>query len=176
MKIKSFVHVVIALLITSASLPAMAAAGTAPAFPYGHPGEAKDVTRVITIKAGDMFFDPKAITVHVGDIVKFVVINEGKVAHEFSLGDEAEQTEHEKTMQAMQHMSMPGMTTKDRSGMQGMSMMGGDPNSITLAVGQTRSLIWTITQAGTVEYGCHEPGHFAAGMVGTIAIEPTSNL
>lgn len=171
MKIKSVIYVVTTVLITSASLPAMAAGG--PAFPYGHPGEAKDVTRVITIKAGDMFFDPKAITVHVGDTVKFVVINEGKVAHEFSLGDKAEQTEHEKAMQAMQHMSMPGMTMKDRSGMQGMSMMGGDPNSITLAVGQTRSLIWTFTQAGTVEYGCHEPGHFAAGMVGTITIETT---
>lgn len=175
MKIKSFVHVVAALLIASASLPAMATGRTAPAFPYGHPGVAKDVTRVITIKAGDMFFDPKTIAVQVGETVKFVVTNEGKVTHEFSLGDKAEQAEHEKTMQAMQHMSMPGMTIQDMGGMQGMSMMGSDPNSITLAVGQTGSLIWTFTHAGTVEYGCHEPGHFVAGMVGTLTIEPASN-
>lgn len=145
MKIKSFIPVLITLLITSASLPAMAAGRIAPAFAYGHPGVAKNVTRVIAIKAGDMFFDPRAITVHVGNTVKFIVTNEGKVAHEFSLGDKAEQAGHEKTMQAMQHMSTPGMTMKDMSSMQGMTMTDNDPNSITLAVGKTPSLIWTFT-------------------------------
>ncbi|MGH8282154.1 MAG: plastocyanin/azurin family copper-binding protein [Gammaproteobacteria bacterium] len=30
--------------------------------------------------------------------------------------------------------------------------------------------MWTFTRDGTVEYACHDPGHFAAGMVGKIVI------
>lgn len=185
MKLKSFINSAVAMLITTATMPAMAAGGPVPSFPYGHPGEAKNVTRIVAVKAGEMFFDPKAITVRVGDTVKFVVTNVGKAAHEFVLGDQAEQEEHEKEMQAMQSMSMKnmkmndmqGMEMKDMSGMstKGMHMMDNNPNGMSLEPGQTRSLIWTFTKEGSVDYGCHVPGHFAAGMVGTITIKPAPN-
>lgn len=177
MKLKSFTKPAIAMLIATATLPAMAAERSASSFPFGHSSETQNVTRVIAIKAGDMFFDPKAITVRVGDTVKFVVTNVGKVRHEFVLGDRAEQEEHEKEIQAMQNMSMQGMEMKDMGGMsiKGMHMMDNDPNGISLAPGQSRSLIWTFTKAGSLEYGCHESGHFAAGMVGTITVEPASH-
>ena len=177
MKLKSFTRLAIAMLIATATLPAMAAERSASSFPFGHPGEAQNVTRVIAIKAGDMFFDPKVITVRVGDTVKFVVTNVGKVRHELALGDQAEQEKQEREMQAMQNMSMQGTEMKDMGGvsMKGMHMMDNDPNSLSLAPGQSRSLIWVFTKAGSVEYGCHEPGHFAAGMVGTITIEQASN-
>jgi uncharacterized cupredoxin-like copper-binding protein len=31
-------------------------------------------------------------------------------------------------------------------------------------------MTWRFTEAGTTEFGCHEPGHFAAGMVGDISV------
>jgi len=161
MKLKSFTKPAIAMLIATATLPAMAAERSASSFPFGHPGEAQNVTRVIAIKAGDMFFDPKVITVRVGGTVKFVVTNVGKVRHELVLGDQAEQEKQEREMQAMQNMSMQGMEMNDMQGMpmQGMHMMDNDPNGMSLEPGQTRSLTWTLPR--------QEPWNTAATSRGT---------
>lgn len=176
MKIRALLsHPAIVMLIVATAAPAVVAGGSSLAFQFGHPGEAQNVKRVITIRADDMFMDPRMITVKAGETVKFVVTNTGKLPHEFVLGDKAEQARHEKEMQAMQNMSMQGMDMKDMGSMsmQGMSMMDNDPNGIMLKPGETRVLIWTFTQPGTIEYACHEPGHYAAGMVGTITIKPS---
>ena len=42
-------------------------------------------------------------------------------------------------------------------------------NAVTVAAGETRVLTWRFEDAGEVLYGCHEPGHYEAGMVGSIA-------
>ena len=175
MKIKSFLIPAIAMLVTVTTIPAMAAGESASSFPYGHPGEAQSVNRVIDIKAEDITYEPNAITVKMGEIVKFVVTNTGKLPHEFVLGDKAEQAKHEKEMQAMQNMSMQGMDMKNMGSMsmQGMNAMDNDPNGIMLKPGETRVLIWTFTRPGTIEYACYVPGHYAAGMVGTITIKPS---
>ncbi len=124
-------------------------------FPFGHPGHGTGPVHVIHIRALDTLrFDPSRIVVTRGETVKFVVINVGKLAHEFVIGDAAEQAAHEKEMQAM-----PGMSMKH------------DVNGISLPPGQTHDLVWTFTRDGTVEYACHIPGHFAAGMVGKIIIK-----
>lgn len=51
---------------------------------------------------------------------------------------------------------------------------GGDmdrgKNQIGLKPGETKSLTWRFTEAGEVLYGCHEPGHYEGGMVGTIDV------
>ncbi|MHB8405447.1 MAG: cupredoxin domain-containing protein [Gammaproteobacteria bacterium] len=169
MKIQTVVIAVIAMLSTFAVMPVLASGGHSAAFPFGHPGEAWSVNRVVDIKAEDIFFDPKAVTVKAGETVKFVVTNTGKFPHEFVLGDKDEQAEHEKEMQAMQNMPMQGM---DMKSMGGMNMMDNDSNGIMFKPGETRTLIWTFTRPGTIEYACHEPGHYAAGMAGTITIEP----
>ena len=123
--------------------------------PFGHPGPGSGPVQVIHIRALDTLrFDPSRIIVTRGETVKFVVTNAGKLAHEFVIGDSAEQAAHEKEMQAGSGMSMRH-----------------DVNGISLPPGQTRDLVWTFTRDGTVEYACHIPGHFAAGMVGKIIIE-----
>ena len=124
-------------------------------FPFGHPGLGTGPVHVIHIRALDTLrFDPARIVVTRGESVKFVVTNVGKLAHEFVIGDAAEQAEHEKEMQAM-----PGKSMKH------------DVNGISLPPGQTRALVWTFTRDGTVEYACHVPGHFAAGMLGKIIVK-----
>jgi uncharacterized cupredoxin-like copper-binding protein len=45
------------------------------------------------------------------------------------------------------------------------------PNSITLEPGETGQLTWRFGDAGTLEYACHEPGHFDAGMHGPIRVD-----
>jgi len=126
---------------------------SAKTFPYGHPGLARDVSRAIPIKALDIRFEPNRIQVYRDETVRFVVTNDGKLAHEFVIGDAQLQAEHEKEMQAMAGMHMHD-----------------DVNAISLLPGQTKSLVWTFTRDGVTEYACHMPGHFAAGMVGKIVI------
>lgn len=146
-----------AMAITGTAL----AAGThtqAPPFPYGHPGPGSKPERVIRIQALDALrFQPAHITVRRGETVRFVITNTGKLAHEFVIGNAAVQAAHQREMQAM-----PGMS------------MQHDMNAVSLPPGATRDLVWTFTRDGTVEYACHEPGHFAAGMVGTIDIVSTA--
>lgn len=124
-------------------------------FPFGHPGTAK-VDRTVRIVAFDtMRFTPATLHVRPGETVRFIVTNKGHLTHEFVIGDAQEQAEHEKEMQRMQGMTMPD-----------------EANGITLRVGETRTLIWTFGRAGKVEFACHQPGHYMAGMVGRISVKP----
>lgn len=118
----------------------------------GSPGDPNAVSLVIHINADDIKFVPKAVTVKVGQTVRFVVTNHGVLPHEFVIGDPAEQEEHEKEMQAMGAMEHK------------------EPNAIAVKPGQTGSLVWRFVTMGTTEYACHVPGHYAAGMVGTIEV------
>ena len=122
-------------------------------FWFGHPA-AKNarVDRTIVADAEDIKFKPTIITVKQGQTVEFKVRNTGKVRHEFVLGDAREQTAHKKEMEAMPNMKM------------------NHPNGMAIEPGQTGILRWTFTKTGTLAYACHEPGHFAAGMIGTLKI------
>jgi uncharacterized cupredoxin-like copper-binding protein len=77
------------------------------------------------------------------------VKNVGQVRHELSIGDRASQREHAEMMQAM-----PGMVHND-------------PNAVTLEPGETKQLVWKFDKpvAGKIEFACHEPGRYEAGMV-----------
>jgi uncharacterized cupredoxin-like copper-binding protein len=119
----------------------------------GSPASAGDSSRKISVVASDDFkFDPASINVEAGEVVTFVVRNEGEAEHEFVLGDEAYQEQHEMDMSAGDHH---------------MSEM---ENALTVAAGETVELTWRFDEAGTVLYGCHEPGHYEGGMVGAIEI------
>lgn len=119
---------------------------------FGHTGKPSKVTRTIKINAIDLKFVPADLTVKVGETIRFEVANTGKLEHEFLLADPGEQVEHEKEVQAM-----PGMKMAHRNG-------------VVVAPGKAAALIWTFTKAGKLEYGCHVPGHFAAGMVGQLTV------
>lgn len=125
---------------------------------FGHPGDPSRVTRTIKIIAIDIKFEPADLTVKVGETIRFEVTNTGKLEHEFVLGDQASQEEHEMEMQDMMR-KMPGV-----------SMTHSDPNTISVKSGETKTLIWRFTKPGKLQYGCHVPGHFPAGMVGQLTV------
>ena len=119
----------------------------------GEPAEAADPDRTIKLTATDaLVFDPATISVTVGETVTFEIENTGTVDHEFVLGSAEFQAQHEEDMAA--------------GGME----MGEEPNELEVPAGETASITWHFTAAGTTEFGCHEPGHFPAGMVGTITV------
>jgi uncharacterized cupredoxin-like copper-binding protein len=111
--------------------------------------------RTIEIQALDTLrFDPNSVTVKVGERVRFVVTNPGHTQHEFILGDEEVQMAHE------EEMAMGG----------DMGHGGEAMAALELAAGETMETTVTFDQAGTILYGCHEPGHYGGGMVGTITV------
>jgi uncharacterized cupredoxin-like copper-binding protein len=111
--------------------------------------------RVVVIKALDTLkFDPATVNVKKGETVTFRVENVANMDHEFDVGDAAFQAQHEQEMRQMP------------AGMQ----MGDEATGFQLSPGQTKELTLTFTQAGTLLYACHQPGHYAAGMVGQIKI------
>ena len=122
-------------------------------FWFGHPGKAAEVTQSIKIDAMDIKFAPSDIAIRAGQTVQFQITNSGKLEHEFLLGDAAQQAEHGKEMAAM-----PGMKMRHING-------------ISVAPGKTESFIWSFTKAGRLQYGCHVPGHYTAGMVGELTVQ-----
>jgi uncharacterized cupredoxin-like copper-binding protein len=130
------------------------ATASAAAGGVGGPAAADAATRSIEVTTSDsMTFEPGSVEVAAGETVTFVVTNAGQVAHEFTLGDAAMQREH---ADAMAHM--PSGVAHEL------------PNSIALQPGETKRLTWQFGQAGTLEYACHEPGHYDAGMHGPITV------
>lgn len=43
-------------------------------------------------------------------------------------------------------------------------------NVFTLEPGESHEMTWTFTSAGELLFGCHQPGHYESGMVGTITV------
>jgi uncharacterized cupredoxin-like copper-binding protein len=127
----------------------------APGAAMVEPADPSPAARTIEIHAVDPFkFDPDKVDVHRGETVTFKVVNTGAVTHEFTVGDEEHQTEHEEEMKAMPaNMAMPD-----------------EPTALTLKAGETKQLTLTFPKEGKVLYACHEAGHYAGGMKGTIAV------
>lgn len=119
----------------------------------GQAGDAKKVSRTITVEMSDtMRFTPDSITVKRGETIRFLVKNNGKIKHEFNLGNAAKLQEHAAMME-----KSPGM-------------QHAEPNAVSVEPGKTGEVIWQFTQAGTVDIACLYPGHFAAGMKGSIKV------
>jgi uncharacterized cupredoxin-like copper-binding protein len=123
-------------------------------FMFGEPGDAADAARTVDIVAGDDFsFTPDTVTVALGETITFRIVNSGQLIHDFTLGDQAIQDEHEEEMAEMGGMAMPD-----------------EPNAVSVDAGETKEVTWRFTEAGTVLIGCHQPGHYAAGMTGEITV------
>ena len=119
---------------------------------FGQPGKAAAVTRTIPVTAGDMRYSLRGLEVKRGETIRFVVTNRGPSKHEFVIGSRAFHSGHIKEMEAMPDMAMD------------------EANSIDLRPGETKALLWQFTRPGEFLFGCDIPGHFQAGMVGTLLV------
>ena len=108
-------------------------------------------TRIEVRLTDTLRIEPSPMTVPAGVPVTFVVTNTGSVDHEFYLGDEAAQLEHETEMQAG-------------------AMRHDDPEGITVPPGETRELTYTFEAPGDTLAGCHVAGHYLGGMKATITV------
>jgi uncharacterized cupredoxin-like copper-binding protein len=116
------------------------------------PSASAGATRIEVKLLDSLKIEPASMTVPAGVPVTFVVTNAGATDHEFYLGDDAAQAEHEKEM-----VSMGGMTHDE-------------PEGIAVKPGETRELTYTFAEAGETLAGCHVAGHYAGGMKAPIIV------
>ncbi len=120
---------------------------------FGREGDPKKAVRTIEVEMSDaMRFTPAEVRVRRGDTVKFVVRNAGKTLHEMVIGTESELKKHAELMK-----KHPGMEHDE-------------PYMAHVQPGKNETIAWTFTKAGTFMYGCLIPGHWEAGMKGTIFV------
>jgi uncharacterized cupredoxin-like copper-binding protein len=121
---------------------------------FGRTGDPDKVTRTIEMVMSDeMTFEPNIIHVKIGETIRFVAANAGETLHEMVIGTNDDLLKHSELMQRypdMEHAE-PFMAHADQ--------------------GQRAEIIWTFDKSGTFEFGCLIPGHFEAGMRGTIYVE-----
>jgi uncharacterized cupredoxin-like copper-binding protein len=122
---------------------------------WGIAGDAKNAKRSIEVGMADnMRFTPARIDVRLGETVKFVVRNQGKLMHEFVIGTKAENAQHAEMM-----VKFPNMEHDE-------------PYMAHVPPGKTGQIVWTFNRAGEFEFACLIAGHYQGGMVGTIQVTP----
>jgi uncharacterized cupredoxin-like copper-binding protein len=102
-----------------------------------------EAPRVIAVVAGPgLTFAPSTITVQRGETVTFEVTAMGPLIHEFMVGP-------------------ADAVAADQEG---------TPEVADIGMMETRSLTYTFDGPGPYAFACHAPGHYEAGMRGTITV------
>ncbi len=100
--------------------------------------------RVLQIVATPQLrFVPAVVTVQAGETITFEVTTMGPTVHEFMVGPATD-------------------VAADKAG---------TPEIADLGMMQTRSLTYAFTGPGPFAFACHAPGHYEAGMTGTIVVQ-----
>jgi uncharacterized cupredoxin-like copper-binding protein len=121
--------------------------------PWGIAGDAKAVTRTVTLSMTDnMRFTPDKLSFKQGETVRFVIQNQGKLLHELVIGTKAELDAHAAMM-----VKFPGMEHDE-------------PYMAHVPAGKSGGLVWTFNRAGEFDFACLIAGHYQAGMVGKITV------
>ncbi|HEY5521094.1 MAG TPA: plastocyanin/azurin family copper-binding protein [Candidatus Limnocylindrales bacterium] len=126
--------------------PGMMFGGWNPAPEPGQAGFVAGTTaapRVVRVIAGPGYtFTPSIVPIVAGETITFVVTATGPTVHEFKVGPAGE-------VQADSELA---------------------PEIPDIGMMQTKALTYTFNGRGPYAFACHEPGHFEAGMEGTISI------
>ncbi len=122
--------------------------------PWGQEGDAKRVSRTINIRMSDkMRFTPDTIDVKQGETIRFIVRNGGKVLHEMVIGTEKELAAHAEMMKKHPNMEHD------------------EPFMAHVGPTKKADMVWKFSEPGTFTFACLIPGHFEAGMKGTIRVK-----
>ena len=152
-----------ALLLSGAAFSAAGPKGhTHVSFNAGTPGDPKKPFRVIEMLAKEtkdgMAYEPAKIVVEKDEQVKFIIKNVGELDHEFMLETFAANAKHAIEMQKNPEMEHD------------------DPNGKRVVSKKQSELLWKFSKLGTYEYACLIPGHYEAGMKGTVEVVAKGKL
>jgi len=120
---------------------------------FGQTGKSEQINRTVKIEMRDnMRFSPDKLKVKKGDTVLFVIHNAGALKHEFVLGTDKALKAHNEFMK-----KNPDMEHDDDS-------------MVSVAPDETAEIIWQFSRSGAVYFACLQPGHYAAGMKGSVSV------
>jgi uncharacterized cupredoxin-like copper-binding protein len=119
------------------------------ASPIGDPANYSPENRQVEVSLDDsmrFYFTPSLDALKEGEAVTFIIRNDGKMDHEFSIGTAEEQISHMEMMK-----KMPNMVHHDNT-------------TVSLSAGAEAELSWRFAGKEEVVFSCNVPGHFEAGM------------
>ena len=67
----------------------------------GSKGKLSEVDRIIEVKMYDNYYEPKSFNIKKGETIKFEVINEGNLVHEFNIANAMMHKKHQPEMERM---------------------------------------------------------------------------
>lgn len=102
----------------------------------------------------DNAFDPDSVAVAAGETVTFRFTNNGAAEHDAFIGDAEAQKEHGEAMASGDHS--------------GHNMKDGD--AVLLEPGKTGEITYAFKEGERLLIGCHQPGHYEAGMKAEITV------
>jgi uncharacterized cupredoxin-like copper-binding protein len=124
---------------------------------WGIAGNAKAARHTVRIAmTDDMRFTPDRLEVRQGETIKIVLKNEGKMLHEFVLGTKKKLDDHAALMAKFPNMQHD------------------EPYMAHVPPGKKGDIVWTFNRAGKFDFACLIPGHYEAGMVGTVNVTAAS--
>ncbi len=119
----------------------------------GRAVDASHAKRNVTIGMADsMRFAPSHLAVVLGETLRIVARNDGAVMHEIVIGTRQEIAGHREAMR------------------RNPDQAHGAPNMAHVPPGRSEQIVWQFDRPGTFEYACLLPGHYEAGMTGTITV------
>jgi uncharacterized cupredoxin-like copper-binding protein len=129
----------------------------------GSPLSGTVVARRVEVRMDDaMRFVPATLELRAGEPVLLVVHNDGALPHEFVAGSPAALQAH---AQEMRRAAEQGASTAHEHG------HGGDGTvALSVAPGTHGEIVVTAREAGTYGIACLVPGHYEAGMRGTLTV------
>ena len=159
------------ILILIIFIPSFAFAG--PIKKIGEIGKISEVTRTITVKMYDNYYEPAEINVKKDETIKFIVLNFGELVHEFNIATKEMHLKHQPEMMTMVENQILLPDRIDKTKMKNMakknpSMAHSHSNSVLLSPGERGELVWKFNNKVKLEAACNVPGHYEAGMISTI--------
>lgn len=154
---KHFVLIAFAALLLGSVTPSPIMAHDAHVFAAGEPGNPKRPFRTVQVimkeADGKMLYVPDRLEVKRGEQIKFVIVNEGLLPHEFLLDNEEKNLKHAELMKKYPDMEHD------------------DPNGKTVQPKGKAEILWRFSKRGEFEFACLIPGHREAGMLGKIIVK-----
>lgn len=118
--------------------------------------------RSVLVEMSDFRFSPATISLKAGEPVTFQLRNAGALEHEFMAGRQPTPG----SGYAQDWLKMAGANTASGHGMG----HGGAGMRVAPSTGTALSLT-VPAEKGVYEFGCFIPGHYEAGMKGTLVVE-----
>ena len=123
--------------------------------PWGIVGDRKAARRSVVFRmSDDMRFSPARLDVTVGETLRLVIFNDGRLMHEFVIGTKDELDAHAELMAKFPDMEHD------------------EPYMAHVAPGKSGEIVWTFNRTGSFAFACLIAGHYQAGMTGPITVRP----